>query len=124
MQVTEEVFFLSEHTRTLSSQPAASLQIVSRLPSKPMGADTQQKKELPLCRYFKAWPELWVASLCVAPQVGTVTGGFIGVPSWASGSMPNVDKASYRLLSAHSVRTRRKESIRPSSQQRTLIFDF
>lgn len=41
-----------------------------------MGADTQQKNELPLCCYYKALPECRVASLCVAPQVGTLTGGF------------------------------------------------
>lgn len=83
MQLAEEIFFFfpSElRTHTLS-QPATSLQIESRLSSQPMGADTQQKNELLLCCHYKAWPECRVASLCVAPQVGTLTGGFIGVLS-------------------------------------------
>lgn len=64
-----------------------------------------------------------MASVCVAPRAGTLTGGFTGVPP-ESGGVPDVDKAWYRLLSAHSVRTQRKESIRVTSQQNTVIFDF
>lgn len=78
MQLAEKNFFFFH---TLSSQPVAYLQIESQLPSQPMGADTQQKNEPPLCCHYKAWPGCRVASLCVAPQVGTLTGGFIGVPS-------------------------------------------
>lgn len=89
-----------------------------------IGADTQQKNELLLCCYYKALPERRVASVCVwhcglAHSQGVVLGC-----RPASGGVPDVDKACYRLLSAHSVCTQRKESIRVTSQQNTVIFDF
>lgn len=89
------------------------------------GTDTQQKNELLLCYYyFKAGPEWCRASVCAASGCYSHLGLHFVVPSWMSGSLPSVDKAWYRLLSAHSVSTLRKESIRQSSQQRTLIFIF
>lgn len=50
-------------------------------------------------------------------------GGLLGCRP-ESGGLPDVDKAWYRLLSAYSERTQRKESIRVTSQQNTVIFDF
>lgn len=63
--------------------------------------------------------------LCVwRRRLASFQGSFLLGCRPESGSMPDVDKAWYRLLSAHSVCTQRKESIRVSAKQSTLIFDF
>lgn len=88
----------------------------------PFGADTQQKSffcvvTTKLCRSAE-WPRcVWHRGL--AHSRGVLLGCRL-----ESGGVPDVDKAWYRLLSAHSVRTRRKESIRVTSQHNTVIFDF
>lgn len=89
-----------------------------------IGADTQQKSffcvvTTKLCRSAE-WPRcVWHRGLAHSRGGG----GLLGCRP-ESGGVPDVDKAWYRLLSAHSVRTQRKESIRVTSQQNTVIFDF
>lgn len=89
-----------------------------------IGADARQKSffcvvTTKLCRSAER-------PRCVCGTAGWHTHG--GGVYWGcrpeSGGLPDVDKAWYRLLSAHSERTQRKESIRVTSQQNTVIFDF